>query len=133
MPSRVPKTLEGCGRVDDVGHEDGSQNPHTGVFLGCAIRARARELDDVPRHVAENPGVVARWYFVSVAPANFDLAPALDLDVQVPTERGAEMPNLAGSGADLWRDVNGPPPPGLELHPADGRLVEVDDGHPAAT
>ena len=62
-----------------------------------------------------------------------DMRPVLDLDVQMPTERCAKMPDLTGSRADLRRDVNRPPPSGLEFHPTDGRLVEVDDRHSAAT
>src|SRR5206468_6719754 len=133
MPSRVPKTFQGCGRADDVGHQDGPEDPESGVLLRRAVGARARELDHLPRHVADYPGVMARRNLVGIAAANVHLTPVLNLDMQMPTERRAEVTDLAGSRADLRRDVDRPPPPGLELHPADGRLVELDHGHPAAT
>jgi hypothetical protein len=74
---------------------------------------------------------VARWYLLGVVATNLHFSAVLDFNV--PTKSRAKMPDLTGSRADLGRDVSGPPSPGLEFHSADGRFVEVDDGHAAAT
>ena len=92
----------------------------------------ARELDRVPRLVADDPGVVARRDLIGVAGHDVHLGPVVHLDVQ----RGRRSrTRRGGSGtsrsADERLDVMRPAPARLADEAADGRLVELDDVDPA--
>jgi hypothetical protein len=90
-------------------------------------RVAARELDRIPRLVADHPGVVLGRDLVGFAGSDDEPRSVLPAHLEGARDRVADVAMLAGARAGDRRDVLRPPPGRLKHEAAEGHLVEGDD------
>ena len=76
LPGAVAEAVRGPGRVDDIGHQEGGDDPLVLARHADGI-AVAGEIEDVHRLIADHPRVVARWDVADVERPEFDLLAVL--------------------------------------------------------
>jgi hypothetical protein len=128
-PALGPKLGRAAGRINDVSEDDRSENPSfQGVLL--AERPHRLEVHPHPWLVPDDPGIVSGWDLEDLAGADLEFRAVGHLGPQAACERNPQMMELARVSAGYGLYVNGPAPARLVGHPADDRVVELDDIDP---
>jgi hypothetical protein len=94
LPDRVAQALRGRGRVDDVGHEQGGQDPLGRGRQGEVLDV-AEEVEEHRGLVADDPGVVPRRHLEHIARLELDLLAVVHADAQPPRQEQLEVVDLA--------------------------------------
>jgi hypothetical protein len=126
LPGGVTKTTHGARRVHDVGHEEGR---HDALVLarhadGIAV---AREVENVHRLVADDPGIVAGRDVANVERPELNLFTVLHPHREATREEDLDVVDRTRRSSRRRSHVRRPPPAGLLDAVPDGVGADPDD------